>query len=152
MKMLLFISLILTAMCISTFAIGQSPVPGAVIIAASPAPMAVIAPLPSPSPQMVLVAPPSAPPQWAQDLISDAGSLPVVGPYVAKALLYAGILAAILTALVLFLLTVLSALSGVLHISGMDNWVAAIQNFKNGKFMYYLKYFSMFNAQKPPQA
>lgn len=101
-------------------------------------------------PTMVPVPEPAAPPQWAQDVLMSAEGLPIVGPLVAKALVYAGILAAILSALVLCLLTILNALSGVLNFSGLATAVLAIQDFKNGKIMYWLKYFSLFNAQKKP--
>lgn len=103
----------------------------------------------SPSPSVVAVAEPAAPPAWAQQLMVTAQKLPVIGPIVSKALLYLGILASVLTMLAGFLIGALQAISGAFSYAGLTNAVAAIGAFQNGKFMYYLKYFSLFNAQKP---
>lgn len=99
-------------------------------------------------PGSVQVAEPAAPPKWAEDLIMKLQSMPVVGPYVSKIMVYLGILCAILTGLLAFLLTSLTALSGVLNFAGLTDAVKAIEDFKSSKFMYWLKYFSMFNAKK----
>ncbi len=107
----------------------------------------------SPAPPMtqgvVAVAEPAAPPSWAQALMVSAQKLPVIGPIVSKALLYTGILGSILTLLCGFLMAALSALSGVLNYAGLASVVQKIADFQNGKFMYYLKFFSLFNAKKP---
>lgn len=97
----------------------------------------------------VAVATPAAPPSWAQDLIVTVEKLPVVGPFVAKALLYLGILASILTVLVATILTILNSLSGVFTASGLSEAAAAIIKFRDGPIMYWLKFLSLFNAQKP---
>ncbi len=105
-------------------------------------------PIPSPSPT-VQVAQPSAPPQWAQDLMVNAEKLPLVGPYVSKFLLYLGILSAIMTSILACILSVLNSLMGVMNLAGLTDAATKIANFRDGKFMYWLKYFSLFNAKKP---
>lgn len=78
-----------------------------------------------------------------------AQKLPVIGPIVSKALLYAGIVSSILTALIACLLTIFTALSKVLNLAGLMSIAEKVQLFKNGKVMYWLTYLSMFNAKKP---
>lgn len=118
-------------------------------------PVSIVSPLaapsttPTPSPSMVAVSAPAAPPAWAQDLMTDAGSLPVIGPVLNKALMYVGILGSILTMLAAFLLGSLTALEGVFSWSGLMSAATAVANFKNGKIMYWIQFFSMFNAKKP---
>lgn len=97
----------------------------------------------------VQVAEPAAPPEWAAELIVTAQEIPVVGPILSKALLYLGIVSAILTSLIAFLLTTISALSKVLNTAGLVNFAAKVQAFRDGPIMYWLKYLSMFNAKKP---
>jgi hypothetical protein len=97
----------------------------------------------------VVIAEPAAPPAWAEKLIVSLSAVPVVGPILSKALLYAGIVSSSLTAIIAFLLSSIAALGGVLKISGLAEFAAKLEAFKNGKIMYYLKYLSMFNANKP---
>ena len=96
----------------------------------------------------VQVAEPAAPPKWVEELIVIAQDLPVVGPIVSKVLIYLGIISAILTSLIAFLLTAISALSKVLNLAGLVNFAAKLQAFKDGPIMYWLKYASLFNAKK----
>jgi hypothetical protein len=103
----------------------------------------------TPAPQNVSVPEPAAPPQWATDLLMNAARLPVVGPYISKALLYLGILTALLTSLVAFLLGAISLLQGAFNISGLGSFASLLATFKDGKIMYWLKFFSNFNAKKP---
>ncbi len=103
------------------------------------------------NPEPVLVAEPAAPPKWAEDLIVSVQKFPVIGPIVSKALLYAGILSSILTGLVAFLLATLGTLAGAFNLGGLVKVAEAITVFKNGKFMYWLSYLSMFNAKKPEE-
>jgi hypothetical protein len=98
------------------------------------------------------VAEPAAPPQWAQDLIVSAGKLPVVGPVVTKGMVYLGIISSILTAGIAFLLSVLAALSGIASLANLTSFATKLTAFRDGKIMYWLKYLSMFNAQKPVPA
>jgi hypothetical protein len=125
------------------------PTPTAVTPVSSPAPVpppVVAAPV---TPAFVPVAAPAAPPVWAQDLLMTAEKLPVVGPILAKVLLWAGIIAGILTTLTGAVLGVVNTLMGVSNASGLTGLAAALANFRNGKVMYWLKFFSLFNAQKP---
>lgn len=126
--------------------ISASPTPGPT---AALAPSSAGAAPTAASVPVIAVPAPAAPPAWATDLLMTAEKLPVVGPYIEKALMYAGILSAVLTALVGFLLAAVSALAGVLNLSGLTSFASALKAFQSGQIMYYLKYFSMFNAQKP---
>lgn len=117
-----------------------------------PAPAAIVAPATPSAPALVAVPEPAAPPSWATDLLVQVSKFPVIGPYVSKALLWLGILAALLTTLVGAALSILATLKTGLNAAGLDNAALAITNFKNSKFMYYLVYFSNFNAQKKPVA
>jgi hypothetical protein len=154
--------------CLLTFAtaaFAQTPASPAPAPAAVASPLPAIAPLPAtatpvvvaPSPIVapaqvpvgdVAVAAPAAPPAWFQEVLTNAQSLPVVGPYIAKALVWLGIIAALLTALVAFLLAISASLKGVLNVAGLNNFATEVQAFQDGKIMYWIKYFSMFNAQK----
>lgn len=112
----------------------------------------VVAPLvavAAPAVATVAVAEPAAPPQWAIDLILTIQKLPIIGPIVTKAMVYAGIIASILTALVGCLLTVFTMLSSIASFSGLAKIADAIKAFRDGKIMYWLTYFSIINAQKP---
>jgi len=97
----------------------------------------------------VAVLEPAAPPEWAQELIAAAEKLPVVGPIVSKVLVWVGILAGITTTLVGTLLGIINTLMGVANLSGLASAAAALANFRDGKIMYWLKFFSLFNAKKP---
>jgi hypothetical protein len=127
----------------------QAPAPAA-------SPSAVASPAPAPSPAAPAVTPaavpavPPAPPAWALELLTTVEALPVVGPIVAKGLLYLGILSAILTSLVAFLLSALAGLKSVLNFAGLTTLTSALQSFQDGPIMYWLTYFSNFNAQNPP--
>ena len=127
-----------------------SPAPAAPVAApvASPAPIAASVPDTAPAPVMVKDIN-AAPPTWVQDLAVSIKSLPVVGPIVVKALNWIAVIVSILTALCAFLMVALKALSSIMNIASLTNFAASLQAFQDGKIMYYLKYFSAFNAQKP---
>lgn len=118
------------------------------VITASPVALASPAPAASPQP-MVAVAEPAAPPVWAQDMMTTAEKLPVIGPIVTKALLYLGIVSSLLTMFCAFLISVLGVLESAFSWSKLFTAATAIADFKNGKIMYWIKFFSMFNAKKP---
>jgi len=101
------------------------------------------------APAAVVVPEPAAPPAWASDVLLQVSKLPVVGPYVSKALLYLGILAALLTTLVGAALSILATLKTGFNWAGLDTASNAIAAFRNGKIIYWLTYFSNFNAKKP---
>lgn len=142
--------------CVTIFALAAVLfVSYAPAVHAQTAPVAPVASVPAATPTVVTpdavvsVAEPAAPPQFAQDIIVAAQKLPVIGPFVAKGLLYLGILSSILTAAIAFLLTVLSALSGIASLANLTSFGSKLVAFRDGKIMYWLKYLSMFNAQKP---
>lgn len=139
---LAFLALLVSLMSLSysTYA-APSPAPSG-----APASLSVQPPM---QPSVVAVAEPAAPPAWAQDVMVSAQKLPVIGPIVSKAMLYLGILSAILTSLVAFVLSALAILQKAFSYAGLAKAASAIVAFQNSKFMYYLKFLSSFNAQKP---
>lgn len=138
---------LLLAILVPLHSFGDSPAPAPT--ASAGVPITLVTPTPAPLPSVVPVAEPAAPPTWAQDLMVDAESLPIVGPIISKILLYLGIFCSILTVLACAVLSVLNILMKSLQLSGLANAAAAVLNFKNGKIMYWLKFFSMFNAKAP---
>lgn len=145
-------------LCVKTF--GETSSSASSVAAAAPAasvaPAAPMIPAtasaspgsPAAKEPQVAVAAPSAPPQWAQELIVAVEKLPVIGPFVSKALLYLGILGSIVTMAVGFILAVLNTLMGVLNIAGLVDFASKVAAFRDGKIMYWLKFLSLFNAQK----
>ena len=125
------------------------PVP--VVSAPVPPPPAVAPAIAAPAAVAVVpVAEPAAPPTWMQNLIVFVQGLPVIGPIAAKVFMYAGLLSVILTSLVAFLLGILSVLSKAFgSVGALQSLSAWIEEFKDGPIMYWLMYFSNFNAQKP---
>lgn len=125
--------------------------PSALADTASPstAPSPIPNSLPSTVSATVPVAEAAAPPAWAQDLMVTAQGLPIIGPIVSKALLLLGIVSAVLTSLVAFLLGVIQSLMAVFTWTGLVDATVAIAAFRDGKIMYWLKFFSLFNAKKP---
>lgn len=102
----------------------------------------------APAPAAVVIPEPAAPPQWATDVLMQVSKLPIIGPYVSKAMLYLGILAALLTTLVGAALSILATLKAGFNWAGLDKASAAIEAFKKGKIVYWLTYFSNFNVNK----
>jgi hypothetical protein len=102
-----------------------------------------------------IVAPPTgAPaqvqiPEWVSSLLTKVEAMPVVGPLVSKVMVYLPIVYAVLTALALFLIGVAKALAPIVASPDLPTAVTWVTAFQNGKFMYWLKYFSFLNAQKP---
>ncbi len=103
----------------------------------------------APAVDTVAVAEPAAPPKWAENLMVAAQKFPVIGPILAKVLLFTGIISSILTALAAFLLSSMSAISRGFNLAGLVVAAQKIEAFKKGKIMYWLQYFSLFNAEKP---
>lgn len=113
-----------------------------------------VAPAPTPVPDgtpmpAVAVAEPAAPPVWAQELLVFIQQVPVIGPYASKAIFYLGIVSSLLTAVVICLLTILNTLIGVATAAGWVSFSNALVSFRDGRFMYWLKFMSAFNAKKP---
>jgi hypothetical protein len=152
---LIFILAVL-GLCVIPSAFAENPTPMSTPVIAVNTPQGIAVPVstgvdsqPLLPATMTIVPTVSAPPQWAQDLITTAEKLPLVGPYVAKALLYLGILSAILTSLTACIMGILSILMGVSNAARLTNVSTFLANFRDGKFMYWIKFFSLFNAQKP---
>ena len=89
------------------------------------------------------------PPSWLAQLIVSLKEFPVVGPYAVTVLQWLGVLVSILTGLLAFLLMALKSLSTVLNFASLFSLAEKIKALENSKVMYWLKYFSMFNATKP---
>jgi len=104
-----------------------------------------VAPLPETAP---VVDPKLLPPTWLEKAMNVAASVPIVGPYVLEAMKWLGVIASILTALVTALLGILLALQKVLSIAKLADLALKIQLFIDGPAMYWLKFFSMYNAKK----
>lgn len=88
------------------------------------------------------------PPNWLQDMVIAIKKLPVIGPVLTVALQWLGVIATILTALVAFLLVSIRALTTVLTSMKLVEIANKLVAFQDGKIMYWLKYLSVFNAQK----
>lgn len=88
------------------------------------------------------------PPEWLQNALISAKSLPYVGPFLVKAMQWLGMIASILTALFAFLWALLKALESVASIAKLGPLAEKLAALQNSKLMYYLKALSMFNAQK----
>jgi hypothetical protein len=136
------------------FAQSPSPTPSMApttfgVPAPAPPAIAPASPVSAPAPDAVVPGVP-APPQWVQNLLVTIKNLPLIGPYVSKAIVYLGILSVVLTSLVAFLMGLLKSLSGLFaQFPQLQKLSAALEEFQDGKVMYWLKFFSNFNAQKP---
>ncbi len=100
-----------------------------------------------PAPQVVSPAL-ETPPAWIVSALETIYKIPVIGPLVAKVMQWLGVLAVIMTSLLVFLLTSVRALMGVANFAGLISFAAWLEVFKDSKIIYYLKYFSLGNAQK----
>lgn len=88
------------------------------------------------------------PPSWLQDLMLVIKGLPIVGPYVVEAIKWAGVATVIISAMTGAVLTVLKALQGALNLAKLEDLALKVKAFENSKVIFWLKYFSNFNAQK----
>lgn len=88
------------------------------------------------------------PPEWLQNALISAKSLPVVGPFLVTAMQWLAMIASILTALFAFLWALLKSLESVASMAKLGPLAEKLAALQNSKLMYYLKAFSMFNAQK----
>lgn len=145
MKALLFVLVLSLYGAVNVASADSNLAPNAVSVAA-PAPTPI--PVGTPPGPAVAVAEPAAPPPWAQDLVMAAEKLPYVGPIISKVLLYAGIIGSIMTAVVVCLTSILNLLIGAFNLAKLMNVANAVAAFKDGKIMYWLKFFSFFNAKK----
>lgn len=88
------------------------------------------------------------PPEWLVEILNTIQSLPIVGPYLVVILQWLGVVFTIVTTFTLAIITSVRALMTVAKWQQLFTVVAALENFQKGKIMYWLKYFSMFNAKK----
>lgn len=88
------------------------------------------------------------PPSWLQEILLIIKGLPIVGPYVVEALKWVGVATVAITSLTGAILTVLKALQGALNLAKLAELAAKVEAFQNSKIIFWLKYFSNFNAQK----
>ena len=119
-------------------------------VAASPTPAPIVAEdiAPASEETKVLVPESAAPPEWLSGAIDKASSVPVIGPYVITIAKYLGVLASIVTLLVTFLIGAIKVLMPVLNLVNLERAAAFLFRFQTSKIMYYLKFFSMYNAKK----
>ncbi len=87
-------------------------------------------------------------PQGVVDTLSAIENLPYLGPVVSKIILWAGILGTLMTILATFVIGVIKALGPVLANSKMQDTEAFVQKLLDSKAVYYLKWFSFYNAKK----
>jgi hypothetical protein len=135
--------IIFAIMMMSVLVFAQDPSQGVV----QPA-VAIATPIPTPAPATSVT--PLAPPDFVVKLLTFVQGLPVVGPIVSKIVQYAAILGSLLTLLVAFLLSVLKIVAPLMSAVSADGVAAFLTAQQNSKWMYWLKYFSFFNAKTPP--
>jgi hypothetical protein len=92
------------------------------------------------------------PPVWLESAIEKAESVPVVGPIVVTITKWLGVIAGILTVLVTALLAAIQILSRVLNVAKMTALAARVQAISKSPVIYWLSFFSMYNAKKEEKA
>lgn len=128
-------------------------------VKADPTPIVVVAEAPAPTPveanpdvtteaPKVLVSEAVAPPAWLEKLLDNAASIPFIGKYAVEVVKYLGVIASILTLLVTFLVGVVRVLAPIASFANFTKFATILQAFEASKTMYYLKFFSMYNAKK----
>lgn len=85
--------------------------------------------------------------EWLPALIGMLNGIPAVGKYLAIAFQVAAVTSASLTALVVFLETILKIPEVAARWAGAEDLADKIEEFKN-KVLPWIKYFSMYNVQK----
>lgn len=98
------------------------------------------------APQQVSV---NLPPAWLENALDTAGDLPVIGPVLVTVMKWLGVFASIMTLIVTCVLGIARALVPVLNLAKLVNLASALEAFQSGTIMYWLKFFSMYNAKKP---
>jgi len=153
--------IILCAYLCTSLALAQAPIAVEVVekkdpvvaVAPQAAPVApVVAPIPPPKSideiKLTVKDEVMVPPEWLQNALISAKSLPYVGPFLVVALQWLGMIASILTALFAFLWALLKALESVASLAKLAPLAEKLAALQNSKLMYYLKAMSVFNAQK----
>lgn len=86
-------------------------------------------------------------PQWLMQLIMMGDQIPVVGPYIVKGMQWLGLIASVTTTVCACLITILKLIEGVANVANLKPVADKLQEFQNGRIMYYLKFVSLFNAR-----
>lgn len=87
-------------------------------------------------------------PAWLDKILAILSGLPVVGPVVVEILKYLGVFAVVITSFTAFLMASVRALVAGFNVAKLVELAAKLKAFEDSKVMYYLKYFSLFNAPK----
>lgn len=87
-------------------------------------------------------------PEWLEGIVLSLKSLPMVGVILALGLKWASVFYVSINAFAGAAVVSLRALSTVLTSAGLVAFIPKVEAFAQGKFMWYLKYFSNMNAQK----
>lgn len=88
------------------------------------------------------------PPEWLVNLLQMLNGLPVVGPYLTVAVQWLGVIVTVLTSFTAAMLVSVRAISSILNVAGLVSFADKLKAFEKGKILYWMKYFSMFNAPK----
>lgn len=111
-----------------------------------PASVAVVAVMPDEAPPAI-----DLPPPWLENAINFARRIPFIGPVIVEVTKWAGVLGASFTLIVTLLLGLLRILVPVVNIAGLAALALKLQAFESSPIMYWLKFFSMYNAKKPEE-
>lgn len=90
----------------------------------------------------------TTPPSWLADTMEMVAKMPIIGPIVIEILKWLGVIGAIGTAFVTFLLASVRALyyaGKIGKLAGLMAWAIA---FEQGKVMNWFKFFSLYNAKE----
>ncbi len=113
-----------------------------------PAPVAVHAEVVNPPPVVMEQSPVATPPAWLVDALKMVSSLPIIGAYVALALQWFGVLATIMSSLLVFLAASIKLLKTVSTFGGFDKLLVAIEAFEQSAMMQWLRWSSNFAGPK----
>lgn len=87
------------------------------------------------------------PPSWLIDIMMQVYAIPVVGAFVVEAGKWVGFLAAVLTGLSVFLMSIQKALQALNKLAVFGSAVSKVILFLD-KVLPYVKYFSVLNVSK----
>jgi hypothetical protein len=143
MKKIIFILLLAVSTSYAEEAKKEVVAVAAPVTEVKAAPAEVIAVMPEEAPVLK-----NLPPVWLEKALDIVSSMPVVGPVVVEVLKWLGVVSSVLTALVTALLGILLTLRKVLNLAKLADLALKIELFMNGPIMFWLKYFSIYNAKK----
>lgn len=99
----------------------------------------------------VMVPTAAAPPEWLGAVLQFVSSLPYAGPVIVALIKWAGLVAGIMTALSVFAQAVLAVPELVARWAGANEAAEKIRKISD-VVLPWLKWLSVFNVQKKPQA